>query len=109
MNSKILKTGDYTHINGGSMVSTERIIKETALTIRINGKHYATAMIMAALEKEFIYGHLFAQGIIRSANDIKSLTIQNNTAEVRLAAIIIAKTAADKVDSSLIVTTAEVF
>ncbi|OGN98173.1 MAG: formate dehydrogenase family accessory protein FdhD [Chloroflexi bacterium RBG_13_51_18] len=109
MNSKILKTVDYTHINGGSMVSTERIIKETALTIRINGKHYATAMIMAALEKEFIYGHLFAQGIIRSANDIKSLTIQNNTAEVRLAAIIIAKTAADKVDSSLIVTTADVF
>ena len=81
---KILEKVEYTLVDGGCTASRERIIKETALTIRINGKHYATAMIMATLEKEFVVGHLFAQGVIRSAADIKSITIKNNAAEVTL-------------------------
>ena len=84
MNSKILEKVDYTRVNGGCALSSERIIKETALTIRINGKHYATAMIMATLEKEYVIGHLFAQGVIRAAADIKSVSIKDNTAEVAL-------------------------
>jgi FdhD protein len=81
---KILEKVEYTRVNGGCTASSERIIRETALTIHINGTHYATAMIMATLEKEFAIGHLFAQGVIHSAADIKSITIKNNTAEVTL-------------------------
>ena len=84
MTNKILEKVEYTRINGGCAVAAERIIKETALTIRIDGKHYATAMIMATLEKEYVYGHLFAQGVIRTAADIKSVSVINNIAEVVL-------------------------
>ena len=85
MNNKILEKVEYTRVNGGCTVTTERIIKETALTIRIDGKHYATAMIMAGLEKEYVVGHLFAQGTIRTAADVKSVSIKDNTADVVLA------------------------
>jgi len=81
---KILEKVEYTRVNGGCTASSERIIKETALTIRIDGKHYATAMIMAMLEKEFVIGHLFAQGAIHSAANVRSITIKNNAAEVTL-------------------------
>jgi FdhD protein len=84
MTDKILEKVACTRVNGGCTVSTERIIRETALTIRIDGTHYATAMIMATLEKEYIVGHLFAQGIIRTAADIKSVSVKKNTADIAL-------------------------
>jgi FdhD protein len=84
MNNKIFAKVEYTGVNGGCTQSSERIIKETALTISINGDSYATAMILAGLEKEYVFGHLFAQGIIRRGADIRSLTIKYNTAEVIL-------------------------
>jgi FdhD protein len=84
MASKILKKVDYTLVNGGFSRASARIVKETTLTINVNGKHFATAMILATLEKEFVTGNLYTQGIIRSAADIASLTVKNNTAEVTL-------------------------
>jgi FdhD protein len=85
MVSKILKKVDYTLANGGFARASGRIVKETALTINVNGQHYATAMILATLEKEFIIGNLYTQGIIHSTADIASLTVKNNTAEITLA------------------------
>jgi FdhD protein len=85
MQDNILKTVEYTRVNGGCQTASERIVRETALTIMVDGRHYATAMILAAQEKEFVIGNLYAQGIIRSTDDIKSLTIKNNVAEVKLA------------------------
>jgi len=84
MKNKILKKVEYTRANGGCTAANERIVRETALSINIDGEHFATAMLMATLEKEFIVGHLFAQGIIKSAEDITSLTIDNNAAGVTL-------------------------
>ena len=84
MFSKILKKVEYTHADGGFSRASERIVKETTLTINVNGRHFATAMILATLEKEFVSGHLFTQGIISSANDIVLLTVKNNTVEVTL-------------------------
>jgi len=43
-------------------------------------------MILATLEKEFAVGNMYVQGVIRNADDIKSVTIKNHTAEVTLAA-----------------------
>jgi FdhD protein len=84
MESKILEQVEYIRIDGGARKATERIVKETALTINIGGKHYATAMILAAMEREYIFGHLLAQGIIQNVRDIRSLKIRNNVAEVTL-------------------------
>jgi FdhD protein len=84
MESKILEQVEYARVDGGARKATESIIKETALTIRIGGKHYATAMILATMEREFVFGHLVAQGIIKSAREIRSLTIRNYVAEVTL-------------------------
>jgi FdhD protein len=109
MRNKILEKVEYTRVNGGCAVATERIIKETALTIRIDGKHYATAMIMATLEKEFIFGHLFSQGVIRAAADIKSVSIKNNTAEVALVKNIAKTLLPTKMDSDLKVRKEDVF
>jgi FdhD protein len=82
MESKILEPVEYTRVDSGTRKGTERIAKETALTIRIGGKHYTTAMILAVMEREFVLGYLLTQGIIKSAREIRSLTIRNNVADV---------------------------
>ncbi len=83
-NSKILQSVELTRINGGCERVTERIIRETALTLRINGNVYATAMIMAGMEREFALGHLYAQGIISDAAHITSLEVTGTTVEITL-------------------------
>jgi len=83
--SRILKTVEYVRVNGGCKNASERIVKETTLTINVDGEHYATAMILATLEKEFTVGNLYVQGVIKKADDIKTITIKNNIAEVILA------------------------
>lgn len=109
MISKILKKVEITRLNGGCVAAGERIIKETPLTIRIDGRHYATAMIMAALEKEYIYGHLYAQGVISSISDIKSLTIKNNTADVVLVGNRKKRPAPQTISSDLKIKTGDIF
>ncbi|MGD0780846.1 MAG: formate dehydrogenase accessory sulfurtransferase FdhD [Dehalococcoidales bacterium] len=109
MDSKILEKVEYTRVDGGCKTAVERIVKETALTIRIDGKHYATAMILATLEREYVYGHLYAQGVIYSVRDIKSLTIKNNTAEVTLAGKNRRNPVHHKVISDLKVKTGDIF
>lgn len=87
MMDRLLKTVEYTRVNGGFTPARERIVRETTLTINVDGRHLATAMITAAMEKEFVVGHLFGQGLIDSINDIKSIDIEDNTAEVALATV----------------------
>jgi FdhD protein len=109
MKSKTLIEVEYTKVNGGCTRSTERIVKETALTIRINGKLYATAMILAGMEKEYVTGHLFAQGIIHRATDIRELTIKNNTVDVILEENIAKKPALKKIVSDFKVNRDDIF
>ena len=84
MANKILKKVEYIRVDGGCVEASERIVRETALEIRLDGEHFATAMLTATLEKEFVYGHLFTQGIIAAAADIRSISIRDNIAEVTL-------------------------
>jgi FdhD protein len=109
MPNKILKTVEYTRVNDGCTASSERIVKETTLTIRVDGKHYATAMLMATLEKEFVIGNLYVQGVIHSAKDIKSLTIKNNVAEVTLSGKRKKKAAARTIQTDLKVSQEDIF
>jgi len=109
MDNKILEKVEYTRVRASCKAAAERIVKETALTIRIGGKHYATAMILATLEKEYVYGHLLAQGVIRSVRDIRSLKIRNNIAEVTLATSVKKPLLYKKVKSNLKVKSADIF
>lgn len=84
MPDKILKKVEYTRVNGGFTTARESVVRETALAINIDRQPFATAMITAAMEKEFVIGHLYGQGIISSLADIKSIIVKNNTAEVAL-------------------------
>jgi FdhD protein len=82
--NKILQSVELTRINGGREPVTEHIIRETALTLSIDGSVYATAMIMAGMEQEFAVGHLYAQGIISEASHIESLAVDGTTVHVTL-------------------------
>jgi FdhD protein len=76
---------EYTKVNAEVTKAKERLVTELDLSIIINGRHFATAMITPMMEKEFIIGHLFGEGIIENVVDIKSITVKDNIAEVTLA------------------------
>jgi len=75
---------EYTKVNAEFSQSKERVVTEVGLSIIINGRHFATAMITPMMKKEFIIGHLFGQGIIENAVDIESITLKDDIAEVTL-------------------------
>jgi FdhD protein len=66
-------------------------------------------MILAGLEKEYVYGHLFAQGIIRRAADVRELIIKNNIADVTLQDNAGKKPAIKKIPSNLKVSHDNIF
>jgi FdhD protein len=84
MDNKILKEVDYTRVDSVCTNTSERIVKETTLTINIEGRHLITVMILPAREKEFVFGYLYTQGIINRAGDVASITVKNDIAEVIL-------------------------
>jgi FdhD protein len=84
MEVKSLERVEYTRVNAGVTRASERTVSETSLTIFINSQRFTTAMIMGTMEKEFVIGHLFAQGVINSIADVTSVTIKDNIAEVTL-------------------------
>jgi len=106
---RILQSVELTRINGGSKHITERIIRETELTLRINGHLYATAMITAAMEREFALGHLYAQGIISEVTDITALTVTGTTVAVILTKALESGTKRGPVESDLTVDRNQVF
>ena len=59
-----------------------KVIKEEPLSVSINGRYYVTAMISPQMQKEFVMGHLFSEGIIKSIAEIESLQIADNIANV---------------------------
>jgi FdhD protein len=109
MESKILATVEYKRVTRVSKTASERIVKETAMTIRIDGQPYATAMMLAALEKEYVYGHLLTQGIIQSVRDVRLLTVRNNVAEVALVKRQKKTPLRHKVSSTLKIKSADIF
>ena len=109
MEGHILIPVNYTRDNGGFAGATERIVSETALEIRIYGEHFSTAMILATMEKEFVVGHLFSQGVITSADDLVSIHINQDVAEVTLSKDIKHKISDAQVQSDLIVQKEDVF
>jgi FdhD protein len=62
-----------------------QVVEESPLSIFINGRHFATAMISPQLRAEFVTGHLFAERIISSRKEVESLEIEGNVARVIVA------------------------
>ena len=86
---KMLRNGrlewiEYTKVNTELTKSKERVVKEIGLSIFINKKHFTTAMMTPMMEKEFVIGHLFGQRVIENIEEIQSITIKDNVAEVVL-------------------------
>jgi FdhD protein len=83
---KLFKKAELIRVTGNTGTSvTENVIKESSLTININGQPYDKVnTFLGKQEKELVVGHLFAQGAINRISDIKSLTIKNQTADVIL-------------------------
>lgn len=75
---------EYTRVNAEVSQAKERVVAELGLSIIINGEHFTTAMITPTMEKEFIIGYLFGQGIIENIADIESITVKDNIAELTL-------------------------
>jgi FdhD protein len=83
---KLFKRVELIRVTGNAgKTITENVIKESSLTININGQHYDNInTFLGKQEKELVTGHLFAQGIINRFSDIESITIIKQTAEVVL-------------------------
>jgi len=107
VDNKILQSIELTRVNGGCDRVTERIIRETALTLYLNGDIYATAMIMAGMEREFALGHLYSQGIISGTSQISSLTVDGTTVHITLTGK--RPTTVEPVTSDLVVSRDQVF
>ncbi len=75
---------EYTKVDAEVTKAKERVVTEFGLSIIVNGRHFATAMITPMMEKEFIIGYLFGRGIIENIADIESITVKDNTAELTL-------------------------
>ena len=80
----ILLPVDVILADGGCETVTERIARETALSVRVDGDCLATVMVLAGREREFAAGFLFTQGIIAGAADIADITVSGTTVDVRL-------------------------
>jgi len=57
---------------------------ERPLYIFINNGYYAAVMLSPGNEREFIFGHLYSEGIIRSLQEIVSTEIEGNMVEIVL-------------------------
>ncbi|MFC2069647.1 formate dehydrogenase accessory sulfurtransferase FdhD [Chloroflexota bacterium] len=75
---------EYTGIGAEVTRAKERVVTELSLSISVNGRYYATAMITPMMEKEFVVGYLFGQGIIENIADMESIAVRDDVAEVTL-------------------------
>jgi FdhD protein len=79
------KTLECRRLVEGRFVRGEvNVIIEKELPVYINGKHLVTASITPSMEREFVTGYLFSQGFINSEDEIVSIVIEENEAQVRL-------------------------
>lgn len=61
------------------------VVEEVPLSIFINGRHFATAMISPHLREEFVTGHLYSERIISGRQEMESLEIEGNVARAIIA------------------------
>lgn len=60
------------------------VVLEAPLSIFINGRHFATAMISPALREEFVVGHLYSERIISGRRELESLEVEGDVARAMI-------------------------
>lgn len=109
MDDKILKEVRYIKADGEPTLAVERVVRETALTVVVDGRHFVTSMILAAMEEEYVVGYLYTQGLIHNAADILSLVIHDHVAEVTLDPSREKRAIPHRINSTLVVRKEDVF
>jgi FdhD protein len=82
MEDRILADIEYTRLDDGTTRAKESVVKETPLSIFLNKKHYRTVMMSATMEREFVTGYLFGQGLLKNIEELESVKIEDNAARV---------------------------
>jgi len=73
-------------LDGSSLQeSTCPVTEEVPLSIFINGRHFATAMISPALREEFVVGHLYSERIISAMEEMEALEVDGDVARAIIA------------------------
>lgn len=60
--------------------SSHEVAVEVPLSIFINNRHYSTAMMSPGMEREFVMGHLFSEGMIKGLEELQSLELEGQVA-----------------------------
>ena len=61
------------------------VAEEVPLSILVNGRHFATAMISPQLRREFVAGHLYSERILSSIEEIESIEVEGDVARAIVA------------------------
>ena len=80
-----LEEVDLVLVNDEFEEESEHIIRETALKITVNGKPFATAMILAGMEAEYAIGFLYSSGYISKMADVLQINVDGDTVDIKLA------------------------
>jgi|BioPla2DNA2_1021312.scaffolds.fasta_scaffold11445_2 FdhD protein len=67
-------------IGGGQMFLD--VAEETPIAIFVNGRHMTTAILSPGGFEDYITGYLYTEGIIRSADEIESIRLEENRISV---------------------------
>jgi FdhD protein len=62
--------------------SSCQVAEEIPLSIFLNGRHLATAMISPGMKEELLLGHLYSEGIISGLEEVESLELEGDVARV---------------------------
>jgi FdhD protein len=68
--------------SGSFVLEGHPVIEEVPLAVTVNGRHALTAMISPDMLREFVIGFLFTEGIIKDADEIESIRIEDTNAGV---------------------------
>lgn len=67
---------------GAAEQTVHEVVIEEPLAIFVNGRHLVTAMISPQLKEEFVIGHLFTEGIIKTVEEVEAIQIEKTIAKV---------------------------
>ena len=71
--------------NGTFKVAKHTVAEEAPLAISVNGRHVVTAMLSPEMEREFVIGHLFTEGVIKDLGELESVQIEDHRASALVA------------------------
>jgi len=66
----------------GAREATDPVVEETPVTITVNGRQVATAMVSPVDLEEFATGFLFTEGIIKGTGEIDSIQVDQMSVKV---------------------------